>query len=118
MAYLMINNVDYSKYVNELTVAKTANYNAQTNAAGNTVVDYINTKRVITVGFIPLSDASMKTIMSAINAFNVSITYLNPDTGALEKIDNCIVPDSVTQYYSIRVNNVLFNAFTVDFIEL
>ena len=44
MTYFKINNVDYSMYVNSLEITINTNYNAQTNAAGNTVVDYINQK--------------------------------------------------------------------------
>ena len=47
MAYFKINGVDYSMYVNALKVSRECNYNAQTNANGDTVVDYINTKRNI-----------------------------------------------------------------------
>lgn len=55
MAYFKIGDVDFSLYVNSLKVSKTANYSAQTNAAGDTVVDYINSKRTIEVGIIPLN---------------------------------------------------------------
>ena len=51
MAYFKIGTTDYSKYVNALKVDRGANYNAQTNAAGDTVVDYINHKRTITGRF-------------------------------------------------------------------
>ncbi len=42
MAYFKIGSNDYSKYVCELKVGKKHNYSSQTNAAGNSVVDYIN----------------------------------------------------------------------------
>lgn len=117
MEYFKIGDKDYSAYVNELTVAHEANYNSQTNAAGNTVVDYINTKRIVTVGFIPLGSEKMKELLTAIRAFNLSITILNPDTAALETL-NTIVPADEIQYYTIQVNKVLYNAMTVEFIEL
>ena len=59
MAYFKIGKTDFSNIVNELKVDNTSNYNSQTNAAGNTVVDYINTKRIIEVGIIPLDDTNM-----------------------------------------------------------
>ena len=80
MAYFKINNVDFSKYVNRLKVTKQANYSLQTNAAGNSVADYINSKRTIEVGIIPLDNAAMVELQSAINAFNVSISFRNPIT--------------------------------------
>ena len=44
MAYLTVNNIDLSQYTKGLVVKKKYNYNAQTNAAGNTIVDIINSK--------------------------------------------------------------------------
>lgn len=57
MAYLKINDIDYSHLVKQLVVKKSVNYNAQTNAAGDTVVDYINSKRTISVTFIHMDDS-------------------------------------------------------------
>ena len=59
MAYFKIDDVDFSTYVNELKINKSSVYNSQTNAAGDTVVDYINAKREIEVGIIPLTSAAM-----------------------------------------------------------
>lgn len=118
MAYLKINNIDYSKYVNSLVVNKNNVYNSQTNAAGNTVVDYINTKREIEVGIIPLNAAAMVELQTAIDGFNVSLSFLNPDTNILEEDISCIIPDNAVEYYTIQNNNTMFKAFTITFIEL
>lgn len=117
MAYLKINNVDYSQSVNTLKVNKSANYNSQTNAAGDTVVDYINSKRVIEVGIIPLDSEAMATLQAAIDGFNVQLSFRNPKTEALETI-SCIIPESNVDYYTIQAGKVLFNAFSLQFIEL
>ena len=93
MAYFMINNIDYSHCVNELKVGSEANYNAQTNAAGDTVVDYVNKKRIIEVGIIPLNQTTLTNLTKLISNFNVSISFLNPETNSLETID-CIKPSS------------------------
>jgi hypothetical protein len=118
MAYFKINNVDYSMYVNQLKVNKSSVYNAQTNAAGNTVVDYINSKREIEVGIIPLNDTAMQQLQTAIDAFNVSISFRNPKTNALEENINCIIPENGIEYYTIQADKVMYNAFTLKFIEL
>lgn len=118
MAYFKIGNNDYSMYVNELNVSTETNYNSQTNAAGNTVVDYINKKRTISVGIIPLDDRAMADLQADIDAFNVSISFRNPKTNALEENVNCIIPSNEVEYYTIQVNKVLYNAFTLEFIEL
>lgn len=117
MAYLKINNVDFSMYVNALKVEKTANYTAQTNAAGDTVVDFINHKRVIEVGIIPVTSEAMAQLQALLDSFNVTITYLNPDTSALDTI-NCIIPSRNVEYYTIRAGNVSFKAFSLTFEEL
>lgn len=118
MAYFKINNIDFSMYVNELKVDNEANYNAQTNAAGDTVVDLINHKRTIEVGIIPLNSQAMIELQAAIDAFNVSITFLNPTTGALEENINCIIPSSGVEYQMILADKIMFKAFSLTFIEL
>lgn len=118
MSYFKINNIDYSMYVNELKVSSEVNYNAQTNAAGNTVVDYINTKRTIEVGIIPVDDSVMCNLQNDIAAFNVSISFRNPQTNVVEDNVNCIIPSNEVEYYTIRVNKVSYKAFSLTFIEL
>ena len=105
-------------YVNQLKVSSAANYSAQTNAAGNTVVDYINTKRTIEVGIIPLDSAAMIALENAIGAFNVSISFRNPKSGALEENINCIIPSRDIEYYTIQAQKVMYKAFTLKFTEL
>lgn len=118
MAYFKISGNDYSMYVNGLSITKTANYNAQTNAAGNTVVDYINHKRVIEVGIIPLDAESMLALQADIDNFNVSISFQNPLTNALESDVNVIIPENGVEYYTIRADRTMFKAFKLKFIEL
>ena len=116
MAYFKIGKTDFSNIVNELKVDNTSNYNSQTNAAGDTVVEYINTKRIIEVGIIPLDDTDMAKLQTAINDFDVMISFRNPRTNALETIF-CIVPESGVEYYTIQANKVMYKAFKLKFIE-
>jgi hypothetical protein len=118
MAYFKINGTDFSQYVNELKVKKSSNYNAQTNAAGDTVVDYINTKRQIEVGIITLNESDAQTILAAVEGFNVLISYRDPRTGALVENVNCIIPDTDVDYYTIQSNKVMLNDFKLKFTEL
>lgn len=117
MAYFMINNNDYSSICNQLNITRETNYNAQTNAAGNTVVEYINAKREIEVGIIPLNDANMLSLLADVEKFSVSITFRNPRTNILETV-SCIIPSSNVEYYTIQANKVSYNAMTLTFIEL
>ena len=117
MSYLKINDIDFSKYVNELSIDTDNNYTAQTNAAGDTVVDFINKKRTIEVGIIPLNDVAMKELLEVIDAFNVSISFLNPLTNELESA-NCILPSTGVEYYTIQANKVMYKEFKLKFKEL
>ena len=105
MAYFKIGDVDFSLYVNSLKVSKTANYSAQTNAAGDTVV-------------IPLNEVDMLKLQVALAAFSVSISFLNPQTNELETNVSCIIPDSEIEFYTIQVNKTMYKAATLTFIEL
>lgn len=118
MAYFKIGNTDYSSFVNSMKVEKEATYNAQTNAAGDTVVDYINHKRTIQVGIIPLDGESIKQLLADIEAFNVSISYRDPQSGVLVQGVNCIIPESNVEYYTIQAGKVMLKEFSLKFIEL
>lgn len=118
MTYFKIGATDFSKYVNALKVKTDNNYNAQTNAAGDNVIDYINAKRTIEVGIIPLDDTATAELQAAISAFNVTLSFLNPKTKVLEENVNCIIPSNEVDYYTIQVNNVKCNAVNLTFIEL
>ena len=116
--FFKIGDIDFSMYVNELKINKESNYNSQTNAAGDSVVDFINSKRTIQVGIIPIDSEAMKSLLAAIDAFNVSISFRNPRTGTLETGVNCIIPNTEIDYYTIQINKVMYKAFTLKFIEL
>lgn len=118
MAYLKINNVDYSTCVNELVVTTNANYSAQTNAAGNTVADYINSKRSISIGIIPLDADKAKALLEAVNGFNCSVSFLNPLTDTIEENVACIIPTNEVSYYTIQADKVKLKAFKLTFNEL
>lgn len=118
MAYLKIGSNDYSPFVRELKVKKAAKYNSQTNAAGNTVVDYINHKREITVGFIFVGDEIMQQLQNDVAALRVSLSFRNPQTGALEENVTCIAPTIEANYYTIQASRVLFKEMTLTFTEL
>lgn len=118
MAYFKIGDEDFSMYVNSLKVKRSANYNTQTNAAGGIVVDYINSKRTIEVGIIPLNDVAMLKLQLALAAFKVSISFRNPQTNELETDVVCIIPNTEIEFYTIQSNRVLYNAATLTFTEL
>lgn len=118
MAFFKIGNTDFSSFVRELNITKAANYNAQTNAAGNTVVEYINHKRKIKVGIISVDDTTTKTILNSVGNLAVTISFLNPYTKEIENNVACILPQTNIEYYTIQTNKVMVKEFELEFIEL
>ena len=118
MVYFKINNIDFSKYVSGLKVKTDSNYTAQTNAAGNTVIDYINKKRTITVSIIPLDNVAMLTLQQAINNLSVAISFQNPQTNILEESVLCMLPSNEIEFYTIQDKKVMYKTYTLQFTEL
>ena len=116
--YFQIGGKDFSHYVKSLVVESEANYTSQTNAAGDTVVDYVNTKRTITVVIIPLTAAQMLELKLAIKPFNVSISFMNPETNTLEYNVNCIIPSNGIEYFTIQTKKTMFQEAELTFTEL
>ena len=116
MNYFKINDKDFSMYVNKLEVNKNHIYNARQNAAGNTIVKYLNSKRTLTVGIITLDAASMQALQQAISNITMRVTYLNPETAQIDTI-KCILDTQTVDYYTIQNSKVQFKAFTLTFIE-
>ena len=118
MTYFKIGDKDFPNRVSSLKIRKTSIYNAQTNANGDSVVDYINSKRTIDVGIIPLDAEELLEVQNAIAPFSVSLSFLNPETNALETGVNCIIPSNDVDYYTIRADKTLVKAMNLSFTEL
>ena len=117
MTYFKINGVDYSQYVNKLNIQTNHMYNARTNASGDTAVKYINSKHIITVGIIPLDSTITRNLITAINEFKVTISYMDPATSELRNAI-CIIPKNNVEYYTVRADKILTKAYTLTFEEL
>lgn len=118
MAYFKIGNNDYSALCNKLDVQTAVNYNAQTNAAGGTVVDYVGAKRTISVGIISLNDTDMLRLQRDISAFSVSLSFRDPRTNMLAENVACIIPSYNAEYHTIQVGNVRYKEMSLTFTEL
>lgn len=119
MAYFFkINNNDYSMYVNKLVVGTEHFYKSMTNAAGNTLVKFVNSKRTFEVGIIPLDDAAMTQFLTDVDKFNVTISYRDPKTNMLVENVKCIIPNHLIEYHTIQVGKVRYKAFTLQIKEL
>jgi len=111
--YFKINNNDYSMYVNMLKVTKAHNYKQMVTAAGNTIVKYINSKRTLDIGIIPLDDTSMAKLLADIGQLEVTVSFRNPETNLLEENIPCIIAGNGVEYYTIQANKVRYKAFNL-----
>lgn len=116
--YFALNGTDYSMYVNKLVVGTEHNYKSMTTAAGRTLVKYINSKRVIEVGFVALDDTAMAKLIKDINKFNVSISYRDPETNIMTVGIPCIIPNNIIEYHTIQAGKVRYKAFSIQIKEL
>ena len=111
MAYLKINGTDYSQYVNKLSITTKHKYTSRENASGNLLVKYLTKKRNIQVGVIPLDASAAKSLVSAINGFQVTVQFLDPATNQLQSAA-CIIPAHTVEYYTIQAGDTKVKAFS------
>jgi hypothetical protein len=115
--YFTIDGKDFSHFVNELKVVRNHNYNAQMNANGDTVVDYINAKYSIDVGFRPLNQTEAEELFTAIEEFSVLVGFRAPVANT-ERQARCISPTEEFEYYLIHGEETLSKPFTLTFSQL
>lgn len=85
------------------------------NANGDTVLDVINTKRKIYVTLRHTTIAEMTSFLSAIEPFQVTVSYLDPKTNTLQSASTYIgTPEP--EYYNISKS--LYKPMSLNFIEL
>ena len=77
-----------------------------------------DTQRVIEVEIIPLNSSVMASLLGAIKAFSVSVSFRNPETNQMETGVSCIIPSSDVEYYTIQASNVSYKAMKLKFTEL
>lgn len=117
MTYLKLNNTDFSMYVNKLQVATKVNYKGRTNASGNTLVKYVNSKYSLDVGIIPLDADAMAALQDILSKFTIDVSFLEPKTKQLKTI-KCMLATQIVDYYTIQDSKVKFKAFSLVFNEL
>lgn len=118
MAYFKINGNDYSQYVNSLKIDTKHVYAGGTLSNGTDWAVLKATKHTFNVGIIPLDAAVMATLQADIKSFNVLVSYRDPITNTLKEDIPCIIPVNSVDYYTIRADKVLYNAFTLVINEL
>lgn len=118
MAYLKINNKDFSSLVSGLKVGYetlVSDTGSGRNAAGYMDIDVINRKVKLYVKLRHTTNAEMKEFLSAISGYVVDITFLNPETNALRTI-NAYTGTPEPEYYTIS-DKTIFKPMSLNFIE-
>lgn len=118
MAYLKINNKDYSYLVSGLKVGyeTLVSSNSGRNAAGDTVIDITNRKIKLYVTLRHTTSAEMKDFLTAIKSYVVNVTFLSPETNSTVTI-NTYTSTPEPEYYTIS-DKTVFKPLSINFIEL
>ena len=116
--YFKINDKDFSMYVNALKVSTQHTYEMKTSANGADRITYKYNRKVIDVGIIPLNDEAMRSLLSEVNKFRVSISVRDPETNTLVENIDCIIPSNTVDYYTIQVGKVMYKAFNLQLKEV
>ena len=119
MSYLNINGTDVSYLVKSLKIGyeTLVSEDSGRNANGDTVLDIVNKKVKVYVGFRPMDDEEMSFLLSLIEDYVVAVTYRDSKTNAPRTIE-CYTGTPNLDYYWILNNQVLYKAFDLNFIEL
>ncbi len=118
MEAFKIGNIDFTKYLANQGFGQ-SHYvlvNDARDVQGNANFDIINRKTKIFCTFRPLTEAEMITFQTAIEPYNISVTYRDNRTNTLQTI-NCYVGDTQQDYFLMFDSAIRFNGFTCNFIE-
>ena len=119
MAYLKINNVDFSYLVSGLKVGYETLVSDKSgrNAAGNMTIDVINRKLKVYVTLRHTTEAEMRSFLNAVKPFVVDVTVLDPETNELKTITaNIGTPEP--EYYTIQPNHIIYKPMSLNFVQL
>lgn len=119
MSYLTISGTDVSNLVRSLKVGyeTLVSENSGRNANGDTVIDIVNRKVKLYVGFRPMDGAEMAKLLRTFEDYVVNVSYKDPKTNVLKTIV-CYTGTPELDYYWIKNGEVLYKQFDLNFIEL
>lgn len=118
MEYFKINGHDYSPYVSQLTVDTQHVFNGGTKTNGQDWAVLKYTRRVLTVGIIPLDEDTMAQLQADLNRFNVTVAYRDPATNAMRENVKCVIPNNAVSYYNLAGVGKMYKGFLFTVKEL
>lgn len=119
MAYLKIGDVDFSGIVSGLKLGYQVllSDTSGRNARGDNYVDIVNRKQKLSVTFRPTTQAEMASLLTAIQPYVVSVTYLDGETQALKTIQ--AYPSTAEPAYSRIIDgDTRFQTLTLSLVEM
>ena len=116
--YFKINNQDFSGLVSGLKIGfeTLVSENSGRNAAGDTVIDVVNKKTKVYLTLRHTTASEMKSFLSAIQDYVVSVSFLNPKTQAMTTI-TAYTGTPEPEYYTIS-DKTVYKPLSLNFIEL
>ena len=117
--YFKIGSQDFSPIVSSLKVGYETLVSDESgrNAKGNMVLDIVNKKRKVYVGLRYTTADEMAAFLTAVKNYQVSISYLDPQTKALETC-SVYIGTPEPEYFTIQDGRVLCKPMNLNFIEL
>ena len=118
MAYLKINNTDFSSLVSGLKVGyeTLVSDNSGRNAAGDTVIDVINKKIKVYTTLRHTTNSEMASFLAAISDYVVNVQFLDPQTQTMKTI-TAYTGTPEPEYYTIS-DKTIYKPMSLNFIEL
>lgn len=119
MSYLKISGVDVSDLVKGLKIGyeTLVSDNSGRNANGDTVIDVINQKVKLQVGFRPMDDSDMARLLSTFEGYVVDVSYRDSKTNSIKTI-TCYTGTPEPEYLFILNNRVFYKELSLSFIQL
>jgi 5'-3' exonuclease len=114
---MSINGIDFSYLINSLKVGyeTLVSEDSGRNAAGDTVIDVINKKIKLYVGFIPMFEDDMVKLLGSIEDYVVNVSYIDPKSKTMKTIQ-CYTGTPEPEYYNTSMG--LYKQMSLNFIEL
>lgn len=117
--HLKIGTVDVSDILPCIKVTYTTMLSEDSgrNAKGDNVVDVVNRKVKITGTTPPLSQAQMSALLLAIKPYVVSVSYLDPESGAMKTI-SAYPSAPAPEYISAADGTALYKPMELSLVEM
>lgn len=119
MEILKINSLDISHMVSNLKIEYNVLLSSSSgrNAKGDNVVDVVGKKDKVIVTFKALKRAEMESLLSAIEPYVLSLTFLNPKTNQLKTI-SAYVGTPAIKYFLKTTDETIFDSFELSFVQM